>query len=100
MTCSHYQAFKVGRTKFIFYYYVGFWTAKMALQIVVGRRSVSQPPMHCDLVTRQSIKEWYKLTSTLLMVLSQKSIDALDLYEQLLLNKDIPVTSVFLIAIV
>ena len=29
----------------------------MALLILVGRRSVSHSPMHCDLVTRQSIKE-------------------------------------------
>ena len=63
----------------------------MAL-ILVGRRSVSHSPMHCDLVTRKCIKEWHKLglgsslafslvktvdgaiTSTWLVILSQKSM--------------------------
>ena len=84
----------------------------MALLILVGRRSVSHSPMPCDVVTWQSIKEWPKLglgsslafwvvetvdgaiTSTWLVVLSQKSIDALNSYGQLLFDKDITLTIV------
>ena len=63
------------------------------------------------------MKEWHKLglgrslefwvvetvdgaiTSTWLVVLSQKSIDALNLYGQLLLDKDIAITIVLFITI-
>ena len=89
----------------------------MALLILVGRRSVSHSPMPCDVVTWQSIKEWPKLglgsslafwvvetvdgaiTSTWLVVLSQKSIDALNSYGQLLFDKDITLTIVLFITI-
>ena len=82
-----------------------------------GRRSVSHSPMPCDLVTWQSIKEWPKLglgsslafwvvetvdgaiTSAWLVVLSQKSIDALNSYGQLLFDKDITLTIVLFITI-
>ena len=74
-------------------------------------------PMCCDLITRQSIKEWYKLgldsslafwmvqtidgavTSTLLVFLSQKSIDALNLHGQVLLKMGIPMKIVLFITI-
>ena len=73
--------------------------------------------MRRDRVTRQSIKERHKLglgsslafwmvetidgaiKSTWLVVLSQKAIDALNLYGQLLLDKDIPITIVLFITI-
>ena len=73
--------------------------------------------MTYDFVTWQSIKEWPKLglgsslavwvvetvdgaiASTWLVVLSQKSIDALDSYGQLLFYKDIAVTIVLFITI-
>ena len=89
----------------------------MALQTLVVRRSVPHYPMRCDLVTRQSIKEWHKLglgsclafwvvetiggavTSTSFMVLSQKSNDALNSYRHLLLDKDILITIVSFITI-
>ena len=66
--------------------------------------------MRRDLVTRQSIKEWHKLglcnssaffvvktidgaiISTCNVALSQKSIDALNSYEKLLLDKDSVIT--------
>ena len=80
--------------------------------ILVGRRSVSHSTMPCDLVSWQSIKDWPKLglgsslafwvvetvdgaiTSTWFVVLSQKSIDALNSYGQLLFDKDITPTIV------
>ena len=89
----------------------------MALLTPVGRRSVSHSPTRCDLVTWQSIKEWHKLglgsslafwvietvdgaiTSTWLVVLSQKSIDTLNSYGQLLLDKDIAIMIVLFINI-
>ena len=89
----------------------------MALLILVGRRSVSHSPSHCDLATWQSIKEWHMLrlvislsfwvvetvdgaiTSSWLVVLSQQSIDALNSYEQLLLDKNITIRIVLFITI-
>ena len=71
--------------------------------------------MRCDVVTRKSTKEWHKsgsslafslvktvdgtITSTWLVILSQKSIDALNSYGQLLFDKDIPITIVLFITI-
>ena len=78
---------------------------------------VSHSPMPCDLLTWQSLKEWPKLglgsslafwvvetvdgaiTSTWLVILSQKSIDALNSYGQLLFDKDITLTIVLFIII-
>ena len=89
----------------------------MALLILVDRRSVSHSPMPCDLVTWQSTKEWPKLglgsslafwvvetvdgaiTSTWLVGLSKKSIDALNSYGQLLFDKNITLTIVLFITI-
>ena len=76
------------------------------IQIPVGHHSVSHTPMHCDLVTRQSIKEWHKLglgsslafwvvktingaiASTWLVVLSKISNNAWNSYGQLLKNTE------------
>ena len=89
----------------------------MAILIPVGRQSVSHSPMCCDLVTWQSIKEWHRLglgsslvfwvvetadgaiTSEWLVVLSQQSIDALNSYGQLLLDKDIAISIVLFMTI-
>ena len=78
---------------------------------------VFHTPMPCDLVTWQSVKEWPKLglgsslafwvvetvngaiTSTWLVGLSQKAIDALNSYGQLLFDKDITLTIVLFITI-
>ena len=72
--------------------------------------------MCCDLVSRKQ-EEWHKLglgsslafpvvktvddaiTVTWLVTLSQNSIDALNSYEQLLFDKDIPITIVLLTTI-
>ena len=89
----------------------------MALPIVVGRRSVSHAPMRCDLVTRESIKEWYKLgpgdslalwvvetidgaiTSTWLVVWVRNQLMQWIRIGLFLVDKDIPITIVLSITI-
>ena len=70
----------------------------MALVILVGRQSVSHYPMHYDLHNKapKNGTSQDKLTLTWLVISSQKSIDTLNLYEQLLLNKDILIAIVFI----
>ena len=89
----------------------------MASLILEGRRSVSHSPMRRDFVTRKSIKEWHKLaldsslafsvvktvdgaiTSPWLVIVIQKSINALNSYGQLLFDKDIPIMIILFITI-
>ena len=86
------------------------WFIASDLWMKWSGRCLPHSLMRCDLVTWQSIKELHKLglgsslafwvvktiditiTSTWLVVLSQKLINALNAYGQLLLDKDIPIT--------
>ena len=81
----------------------------MALIILARRRCVSYSTMRCDPITKQNIKRigtWYQFRFRVVKTidganigltcsLSQKLIDALNSYGQLLLNKDIAVLIVF-----
>ena len=98
----------MGRALFIFYNCVDSCSAQMALLILVGSRNVillhdkaSNNGTRWDLGS--SFAFWVvktldgAITSTWLVVLGHKSIDALNSYGQLLFDKDIPITTVLFI---